>query len=351
MKRVAASEALVLTVARAVVGAESPGAAEWILTQHNSLPDKMGPTSIALLRETLSTGMIFELARRGGAEPRPHLSVGTAGKLETASVKRGRLWERHPPPRLELSDYALQLLRWMVSMPLREKHFRGCDAEPKTAGDAYFGYLAFDLCARTFNTAAPIYERSFRAIPLVWSAFVDHLMTARAGQGPEDFSSLVQGDHAIIFEALQSSLAERWTSILKRCSTIESNEELLLYGRFVRSVLDRILNAIEAAARPDLARFFLQAAASILGAFAEPGRFVERLKKSGRLAEQVEARREALAFLPALLRLQAIAERARTAHFFDEHYEASQLYLNLWETVGEAKVQHAARMAQEIALD
>lgn len=351
MKRVAASEALILTVARAVVGAESPGAAEWILAKPAVLPAKMGPTSMELLQETLARGMILELVRRGGAEPRDHLSVGTAGKLETAAVKRGRLWERHPPPQLELSEFVLALLRWMVSAPLREKTEMICMAAPKTAGDAYFAYLAFDLCARTFNTLAPLNERAFRALPLLWVGFADYLMAARTDEGTADYSPLLRGDQAMIFEALQSSLAERWTSILKRCSAIETNDELMLYGRFVRRVLDRTLTAIEAAARPDLTRFFLQAASSILGAFTEPGRFVERLKKSGRLADQVEARREAFAFLPALQRLQAFAEQARAARFFDEHYEASQLYLRLWETVGDAKLQHAARMAQEIALN
>src|SRR5204862_105967 len=83
-----ASEAAMLTGARAVMRFESSEAAEPILRRPSSLPAGYGPTAAALLEETLAQGVILELVRRGGAKQRAHLAEGT--------VKEGRLWERHP---------------------------------------------------------------------------------------------------------------------------------------------------------------------------------------------------------------------------------------------------------------
>jgi hypothetical protein len=344
VKRVAASEALILTVARAIVGFEQQGAAEWILARENKPPANFGPTSLGLLRETLSKGIVFELIRRGGGAPQSYMSTSTG-------VAHGRLWERHQPLRLDFSEYVVHLLRWLVATPMRETRLPAMKQRPKTLADELFAFLAFDLCARTFNAIAPSQDASFSTNPLIQLGFVDYFYLNSDQKFPDDFTRLCDDRGAVFLEALQPTLTKRWIEILKKSSTIESNEELLRFGSHTRRVLDVFLAALAARGRPDLARFFLDASRAILAAFSEPNRFVARLVKRGPFAEQVVARREAFAFVAALQRLRTFADEARAVRFFDETYETSQLYLRLWETLGDAQVERAARMAQDIALD
>ena len=62
MTRVAASEYDLLTVARAVVGQGSPETVEPLLRRSREMPPKVGPTAMALLRRTLSRGVVLSLA-------------------------------------------------------------------------------------------------------------------------------------------------------------------------------------------------------------------------------------------------------------------------------------------------
>jgi hypothetical protein len=89
---------------------------------------------------------------------------------------------------------------------------------------------------------------------------------------------------------------------------------------------------VEQAGRLDLARFLLRAAAELLGPYANAGMWAGALRTEGlRLTDRAAAYAGALAFLRQLDRLRAWERRARTVGYFDEGYQASQLWKADWE--------------------
>jgi hypothetical protein len=82
----------------------------------------------------------------------------------------------------------------------------------------------------------------------------------------------------------------------------------------------------------DLARFLLMAAANLLGPHAHAGMWTGRLHLAGlRVADRAETYQAAAGFLRYVDRLQAWERRARGVGYFDEGYQASQLWKSDWD--------------------
>lgn len=335
--RVAASEHAILTIARALVGEATTDSAEPILRADRALPAAMGPTASALLRETLSRGVVLCLARRGGWRRDRHLA-SRGDSAPGMKVVEGRLWERHPVlPPLAFSEATVLLLRWIVETPL------GIPERPLTVGtltlaDEVVYYLACDLLVRTGFGRAVASSGALGKSALAWLGFPDELRgEKKAGSLPAAmrFAPLLAPGACAILESLQSDLAARWTEMERGKRHVVQCARMEDLGATQIAVLDAFLAACDAAGRRDLAGFVVEAAARVLPGPVPASQWTSGLEKTSALRERAAARRASGAFLRTLATLRAWSEEHRTTAFFDDGYEAAQLLLSRWERFGD----------------
>lgn len=329
--RVAASEAQLLTIARALTGAVAPESVSAALRSETTLPDGIGPTCRRLLEATLARGAISELARRGGWRPARHLAAG--GEPGPA----GRLWDRHAPPELRFGATTFHLLRWLCRTPLATASTRSIEGDGTLAlGDQLLAYLACDLLVRVGCGGALGRERLFARSPLCWLGFPDRLapQLERAPTLPA-FAPLVTGGGAVLLEALQADLARRWLEVERGKRGVRRIEAMRALGRAQEAVLAAFTDAAAAAGRRDLAGFLVSAARALLSRPPSARSLVEGLETKATIRERSEAHRAAGAFLRGLSRLSGWLAEARATRFFDEGYASAQLLLAEWEFLAE----------------
>jgi hypothetical protein len=345
--RVAASEAQLLTIARALTGAVAPASVSAALRSESTLPDGIGPTCRRLLEATLARGAVLELARRGGWRPARHLAAG--GEPGAA----GRLWDRHAPPTLRFSATTMHLLRWLSRTPLATGSTRSIEGDGTLAlGDELLAYLACDLLVRTGCGGAVGRERLFARSPLCWLGFPDRL-APRLEKDPAlpDFAGLVAGPGALLLEALQPDLARRWVELERGKRAVRRIEAMSSLGRAQEAVLAAFTDAAAGAARRDLAGFLVSAARELLTRPPPARSLVESLETKATIRERAEAHRAAGAFLRGLGRLSGWLAEARTTRFFDEGYAAAQLLLAEWEFLERGQGSADGILRQLEALD
>ena len=121
-------------------------------------------------------------------------------------------------------------------------------------------------------------------------------------------------------------------------------------GEEQERVLNAFLVAVENAGRLDLARFLLVAAVQLLPDYVNAESWVGNLQHGAhRLAERATTHACALAFLRQLPRLQQWNRRARAISYFDDGYEAAQLWKSDWEQhQGDALAERAAAIIRQL---
>jgi hypothetical protein len=330
LRRVAQSEYDLLTVARSIVGEGSFATIDPIVHIGRKLPDKVGPTAMRLLEETLARGVVLELARRGGWRPMQHVS----GPGPTAQP--ARLWERHAaPPPIPFSPRSLKVLRFLSSGQKGE-----LPAElPLSLGDELTIYLALDLL-HSGSAAQTLAEQPLvRASRLAWLGFYDvlvrHEMPQRGLLDPSAFAPFVTGPGAIVLEALQQDLARRTLEVERGKKEIRKLETMTSLGAVQGETLGSFMDAADKAGRRDLAGFLLEAGAKLLARPVPPSAWIERLELIGALSAKTAGARAAGALLRVLGRWQKWDEDHRSVRFIDDGYDASQLLLRKYEQLGD----------------
>jgi hypothetical protein len=121
-------------------------------------------------------------------------------------------------------------------------------------------------------------------------------------------------------------------------------------GRAQATVLDAFFQALDVAGRRDLARFVLEAAATLLRDAPPPRAWVGALDLKGlRLADRSRVHGAALTFLRSLERLRRWEREARTVGYFDDGYAAAQLGKADWEAYnGELLCERAGAVIREL---
>jgi hypothetical protein len=345
MKRVAASEFDLLTVARALVRDLEAAAVEPLLRQPRRVPGKLGSTAIGLLKQILARGVVLELCRRGGWREADH--------LRGDEVVQGRLWERWArgggaPPALHFSGLGLRACRWLTVAPLavpRECEPLGASRTPGL-GDQLVLYLACDLSLRCGCSGALATSPAFRRAPLCWLGFPEVLAAGGAPEEEGDLEGeglevLLRGDGALVLEALQLDLARRWVAAERSKGAVADPGRMTALGLAQERVLGALMEGARRAGRRDLLGFVPEAAARLLRHRPAARRWVASLSRQSSLQQREAACRGAGAFLRALERHHRWAERARTTRFFDDDYEAGQLLLRQWEPLGAGGLDHA----------
>ncbi|MCA9669531.1 MAG: hypothetical protein KC503_28245 [Myxococcales bacterium] len=350
MKRVAASEHRVLSVARALVGQIGADAIEPVLRSSYAMPPKLGSTAMALLEQTLRAGVVLALCRRGGWRRVEHADA-------EGEVRRGRMWQRHGPPALRFSPMSVQLCRWLAGEALVTSGATLSWRGKPTLGDQLLLYLACDLTLACDVSRRVAVSPAFRRSPLCWLGFPDVLSAGEAPEARElDASSfdpfVAGGDGVVVLEALQDDLVARWTRIERLKGRVRKPSALIALGESQRRVLDLLMDSAERYGRRDICAFVIEASAALMRGPRDPAQWIGNLTRAASLSERQRAREAAGALLAGLERVSSWVEGARGTRFFDDDYALSQLLLRRFEPLGPEGLSRARALRSQLsALD
>jgi hypothetical protein len=289
-------------------------------------PKCLSKAAVELVQDALGKGTVELLARAGGWRPESFLRTGKA--------KEGRLWQRTPPRELGLpfSRHALDFLIWITAVKPSDQRTNWVPPENElTMGDLLLLYYAYAGLRDTDVGPALRARATFTRHGLCRLAYPDDFAQNTDNPDP-DFAPWTTGLGACILEALQRPLTDRWLEIERgKCQILEW-QQLRALGRAQEQVLTRFLDAVEAAERPDLARFLMRAAGEILTEDVTPRFWVGGLQTTGpRMADRQETNQAALALVRQFERFRRWERQARSVGFFDEGYGRCKLFLADWE--------------------
>jgi len=339
MNSVSPSEHALLTLARAIVGSGQYASVEELLRARRTVPPRLSPSALHVLRDTLAKGVVLALVRRGGWRRQRHLHEGQGVE--------GRLWQRHTAPTLHFSPVCVRTLQWLTAQPLGHPDCKPLEAEePLTPADELFLYLCCHLVADTPCGASAGAQPLFRRSALCRLGFPELLGAPPPGFNASAFTPLLT-DKGLFLEALQADLAWRWRRIEESKRRIIEPADMVALGLAQEAVLSAFLDALEAARRRDLAGFLLEAGRTLVG---RPATYwVEFLSPRASLRVRAEAAQAAGAWLRMLARLARWDAEHRTVRFFDDDYDAAQLLLSQWNAFGEAGFRLAAERERALA--
>ena len=310
-------------------------------------PPCLTKTCVRLVRDTLSKAAVLHLVRAGGWR-RDRF-------LRGMQPVEGRVWERIPLENRELSfsKHTLSFLMWLTSEKLTDTK-QEWDAPPSelTAGDELFFAMAFDAL-RQVPDVLPIIasKNAFEMNPLCW---IQNPADLASGSEPvlPNFAPWMTGARAVILECLQPVLTQRWIRSERSKGQIGDWTRMRQQGRAELAMLTSFLKVAETKGRTDLAQFVLRTATVILGnADLAPSFWIGGLQGTGplRLADRLDTQRSALSLLRQMETLRTWDRNARAVGYFDEGYEASQLWKADWEKArGDEITARAKRILDQL---
>jgi hypothetical protein len=313
----------------------------------SQLPPCLSRGAVRLVKEALAKGCVFLLANRGGWRVERH--------LRDERIVEGRLWQRTPPDRLGLhfSKYSLEFLIWVAAAHLKEKDPAWKPEYSKLSpGDLILLFFAHERLREAAENVGTVEMR--RRAPLAqhglcWLAYPEDYTTVPEKFEP-DFTPWTTGVGACMLEALQRDLENRWVQVEGGKERVANPQHMRALGQSQERVLNAFLTALEKAERRDLARFLLRAADRLVGPYVHAGMWTGGLQTAGlRLADRAATYQAALAFVRCLERLRNWAAWARGVGYWDEGYQAAQLYKSDWEQYrGDDLVQRAQAIIRQL---
>ncbi|MEJ7604645.1 MAG: hypothetical protein WKG01_42725, partial [Kofleriaceae bacterium] len=305
LAQVAASEAELVTLARAIVAGPAAGDDMWaLLCRGRNLPKKIGPTCASLLEDAFEK-VWLALWHRGGTRLRTSLTG-----------VRGRLWDRYEPLPLTFTPASVHLIRWLVSTPFSAppSTLPSLHAMPLALGDQVLVYLTLDAVRDTPAMRVIAAQPFVRSTPLAWLGFCADL----AGAAVPTFDSLVTGAGPVVVEALAEELAKRWqaTELAKRAQVDPA--ALIAVGEAQDRVLGGFMSACETVRRRDRAGFVIDAAAPLIERNLAP--VPGRLDPGSPLSTRAQARLAAGSLLRAIVRWADWDLQHRSIRYIDDDY-------------------------------
>lgn len=324
--RVTHAEANLLTLARAVVGRAPLAELTRLLLVAGEAPKTLGPTSGALLEETLARGVGRALLDEGGWTSEPG----------------GRLWDGALPP-LHFGGNVVRLLQWALRLPLAEG-----EPEPLqlvgglSPAEEVFAVLLLERARGTSAERALMGQAALRSAPLVQLAHAASLALA----GPLTLAPLSSA-HLPFVRGLLDLLGNVWLDAETQKPRLTQPRLLSAVGRAQTLVAASFLELLEQQQQRRLARFFVDAAAAWLTRHTTAAELVA-LDPESPLRERADARREAGALWRVVLRLEQWDQQHRATRFIDDGYEESQRLVRDWERLGPAGFAAAHRLVGEL---
>jgi len=293
-------------------------------------PECLSGGAIDLVKDTLSKASVLFLTHAGGWRNDKF--------LRNNNPTSGRVWERIPLDErvLSFSRPILDFLLWLTAEKVHETK-QAWDAAPKalSAADELFFCLAFDAMRSDPEVLAVLRRKdAFTRNPFCWITNPGDVVDPDATKPqPPDFSPLFLGQRAVLLECLQRYLAHRWILSERAKGQIGDWKKMRQQGQAEFAALRGFLQAAEEARRTDLARFVLRTNSALLQSDMTPVFWTGGLQGSGppRLADRLETQRAALAVPRQMEILEQWQQRARDIGYFDEDYQATQMWKSEWE--------------------
>ena len=310
-------------------------------------PECLSAGAVELVKDTLAKASVLHLTKSGGWRNDKY--------LRNNAPTPGRVWDRIPIEEraLQFSRPVLDFLLWLTAEKVHETK-QAWDTAPKalSAADELFFGLAFDATRSDPDVLAVLRKKdTFARNPFCWIMNpADVADPDGAKPLPPDFAPLFTGQRAVLLECLQTALKERWIRTERAKGQIGDWKKMRQQGVAEFTALQGFLKAAEAARRTDLARFVLRTNTAVLQSDMTPVFWTGGLQGSGppRLADRLETQRAALAVPRQMEILETWQERARYVGYFDEDYQASQMWKADWESVNGDRVAARARAAVEM---
>ncbi|MFL5331296.1 MAG: hypothetical protein ACJ8C4_20610 [Gemmataceae bacterium] len=335
-------EARLLTILRAIVRV-SPlePALPYVLETAPAQPG-LSDKCQQLLQDSLSQGCVNYLARLGWRRER---------FLRDGQPVTGRLWERWPATELKLTftQHTVEFLLWLTAEdPSTGKRWDPPEDEPSIA-DQLVVFFAYDLLRST--EAARVWPARLRFMvnPLCRLMYASEI--TQQTSDPPNFAGWVTGIGGAILEALQRPLSVAWLAAEHGKQQVSNWGTMSEIAQAQEAVIDRYLDEVDRAGRPDLARFLLWGASE----FCTPARTTQDLIGGllagvpPRLAERYQIQRQAGVLPRVLARLHTWEQRARRVGYLDEGYTPAQLFLADWsDACADAAYMQADRLVREL---
>jgi hypothetical protein len=310
-------------------------------------PECLSGGAVELVKDTLGKASVLFLTRAGGWRDDKYLR-----KNQPAP---GRVWDRIPLEEraLSFSRPVLDFLLWLTAEKVQDTK-QAWDAAPKalTPADELFFCLAFDATRSDPDVLAVLRKKdAFTRNPFCWLTAPGDVADPEGTKTlAPDFAPMFTGQRAVLLECLQRYLEQRWIRSERAKGQIGDWKKMRQQGTAEFVALSGFLKAAESAQRTDLARFVLRTNAAVLQSDLTPVFWTGGLQGSGppRLADRLETQRAALALPRQMETLEAWQERARSVGYFDEDYQATQMWKSDWEAANGDRVAARARAAVEM---
>lgn len=326
LARVTHAEANLLTLARCVVSGEPVTELQRLLLVSIAPPAKLGPTSAALLEDTLARGTVRGLLASGG----------WTRELD------GRWWDGALPP-LHFTANVIRLLHWALKLPLAELEVSPLQFEGAlTPAEEVFALLFVTRAKDTAAEATVMSQPALRKLPLVQLAHAASL----ARVGPLAVAP-PEAAHLPWVRGLLDLLGDAWLDAELSLPRLLQPRVLAAVGRARLTVATAFLDVLEAKQQRHLARFFIDAAAAWLARHQSASELV-LLDPETPLRERAEARREAGALWRIVQRLEQWDQQHRATRFIDDGYDVAQALVKDWERLGPHGFAAATRLLAEL---
>lgn len=308
-------------------------------------PDCLSADAVHLVKDTLSKACVLFLVREGGWRNDRYLREN--------KPQGGRAWDRVPLDEraLAFGPHVLDFLMWATAEKVHDTR-TAWDAPRKelTPADELFFWRALDACKSDPDLLVALRRKNaFKLNPLCWISFPGD-MTDSDDPALPDFRPLFTGVRAVMLECLQTHLAGRWTRSERMKGQIGDWKRMRQQGRAEAAALRAFLQAAHEARRTDLARFVLRTNAALFQSELTPLFWTGGLQGSGppRLADRLDTQRAALAVPRQMEVLAEWQQQALAVGYFDEEYQASQLWKQDWEAADGDAVAARAHAAVEM---
>ncbi|VTT96654.1 Uncharacterized protein OS=Sandaracinus amylolyticus GN=DB32_0748 PE=4 SV=1 [Gemmataceae bacterium] len=308
-------------------------------------PECLSAGAVDLVKDTLAKACVLFLVKQGAWRNDKYLREG--------NPVQGRVWDRVPLDErsLTFSRPVLEFLQWATAEKVNDTK-APWDAAPKglTPADEFFFWLAFDATRADPDLLNALRRKdAFRTNPLCWVTCPGDMIDGDDAT-PPDFAPLFEGQRAVILECLQPHLTHRWVRSERMKGQIGDWKRMRQQGRAEFAALQAFLKAAHAAKRTDLARFVLKTNAALFTSELTPVFWTGGLQGSGppRLADRLDTQRAALAVPRQMEVLEVWQREALNVGYFDEGYQASQMWKADWEAASGTRTAARAHAAVEM---
>jgi FtsH ternary system domain X6 len=308
------NEANLLAIARLAAGVVPGQRIRPLLQQSQPVPQAFSRQGLQAIRDTLSRGLLWNVARSGGWMRR----------------HGQRWWDQPVLEPWQFGTNSLTMLQWVLDVPLISDNVKPLRlADPVHAGDELLAAMLARALAKLGLEKALLKQADVARMPAV---ILSQLPRVAAQPLRLDSVKLTEV-HGVLLSGLAQVFAEAWINDLTVLFSLHDPAPVEALGRAQAEVLTWFLAQVEALQRRDLATFLVEVAAALFGN-AHQATPVLNLSPEFPVKARAAARQAAGGFGRALAQLHRWDEAHRQVRFVDEGYDRAQTLLREWQPFG-----------------